>query len=101
MVTAKSTPAGGKAAALTLAGKPAAKGATPFRRVGCVHSVGSGYSSGGQPLRGGLFVAPSSQKNKGALTPAAPPLFFRVRRRYFALCRERTHREMTFNPKEI
>ncbi|MFS7198708.1 hypothetical protein AB6866_23365 [Rahnella inusitata] len=39
MATARSTPAAGSAAAQTLAGKPAAKVATPFRRVGCVHSV--------------------------------------------------------------
>ncbi|RKT89505.1 hypothetical protein BJ925_0216 [Rahnella aquatilis] len=60
-----STPAGGCAAARTLAGKPAAKVAASFLAVGCVHSAVCGYPSRGKPLRGGLGVAPPPRLTQG------------------------------------
>ncbi|MBU9828825.1 hypothetical protein J1779_02640 [Rahnella sp. FC061912-K] len=65
MAMATSTPAGGCAAARTLAGKPAAKVAASFLAVGCVYPAGCGYPSRGKPLRGGLGVAPPPRLTQG------------------------------------
>ena len=100
MATARSIPAAGFAAARTLASRLAAKDAGAFPAVGCVHSACSGFhiSRPALTLRAGCSTA--VQVNARVKCTPAAPLRSPVRRRYFALCRERTHREMTINLKE-
>ncbi|XCW71797.1 Hypothetical protein ABZS17H1_04582 (plasmid) [Kosakonia cowanii] len=77
------------------------KVATPFRRVGCAHSLSVVMPPPCRHSRGGLAVAPPGRHPGGEMHSAktfcegpqkllSPPPSFLPRRRSFALCREST-----------
>jgi hypothetical protein len=75
MATARSTPAAGFAAARTLAGKPAAKVAPTFRRVGCAQPFLSVVFITVQLPRGGLNRSAVCVQKQGRINAASGPLF--------------------------